>query len=237
MTEPYVRPDVRPFLDYLNACPGPKPTRSGRTRRATMMLAVAPRRRRAGRRAGGDPRSCLPGAGRRDPAAALRCARDARGGPAVALLPRRRLRVRRPRHPRAVLRRDRARSSICRWWRSTTGSRPSIPGRPGPRIASPRRAGRPASPEALGREVTGLVTAGDSAGGNFTIVVSLALRDEPAAVPVLAQWPIYPAADPGQGLSVLDGFRRGLSADPRRHATGSTNATGPTRRTGAIRRW
>ena len=52
------------------------------------------------------------------------------------------------------------------------------------------------SPEVLGRTVTGLVTCGDSAGGNFAIVVSLALRDEPAAVPVLAQWPIYPAADP-----------------------------------------
>ena len=52
------------------------------------------------------------------------------------------------------------------------------------------------SPEVLGREVTGLVTAGDSAGGNFCIVTTLALRDDPAAVPVLAQWPIYPAADP-----------------------------------------
>ncbi len=52
------------------------------------------------------------------------------------------------------------------------------------------------SPEALGLEVTGLVTCGDSAGGNFAIIVTLALRDEPAAVPVLAQWPIYPAADP-----------------------------------------
>ena len=63
-------------------------------------------------------------------------------------------------------------------------------------MRSPRRAGRPASPEALGRQVTGLVLAGDSAGGNFTIVTALALRDEPAAVPVLAQWPIYPASDP-----------------------------------------
>jgi acetyl esterase len=52
------------------------------------------------------------------------------------------------------------------------------------------------SPEALERQVTGLVPFGDSAGGNFAIVVSLALRDEPAAVPVLAQWPIYPASEP-----------------------------------------
>jgi acetyl esterase len=51
-------------------------------------------------------------------------------------------------------------------------------------------------PEALGRGVTGLVVAGDSAGGNFAIVATLALRDAPAAAPVLVQWPIYPAADP-----------------------------------------
>ncbi len=52
------------------------------------------------------------------------------------------------------------------------------------------------SPEALGRDVSGLVLCGDSAGGNFAIVVALALRDEPAPAPVLAQWPIYPAACP-----------------------------------------
>jgi acetyl esterase len=52
------------------------------------------------------------------------------------------------------------------------------------------------SPEALGRQVTGLIPFGDSAGGNLAIVATLALRDEPAAVPVLAQWPIYPASEP-----------------------------------------
>lgn len=55
------------------------------------------------------------------------------------------------------------------------------------------------SPEALERDVTGLVLAGDSAGGNLAIVTCLALRDEAADVPVLAQWPIYPAADPATG--------------------------------------
>ena len=52
-------------------------------------------------------------------------------------------------------------------------------------------------PEDLGMKPTGLVLAGDSAGGNFALVASAALRDEPAAVPVIAQWSIYPAADPG----------------------------------------
>jgi acetyl esterase len=44
----------------------------------------------------------------------------------------------------------------------------------------------------LGLTVTGLITSGDSAGGNLTIVTSMALRDKPAAVPVLLQFPIYP---------------------------------------------
>jgi acetyl esterase len=71
------------------------------------------------------------------------------------------------------------------------------------------------SPAGLGREVTGLVTCGDSAGGNLCIVATLALRDEPAAVPVLAQWPIYPAADPGPRHASFDQFADGylLSRD------------------------
>ena len=48
------------------------------------------------------------------------------------------------------------------------------------------------SPAELGLNVTGLITSGDSAGGNLTIVTSMALRDKPAAVPVLVQFPIYP---------------------------------------------
>ena len=51
------------------------------------------------------------------------------------------------------------------------------------------------APAALGRTPTGLVCAGDSAGGVLAIVTALALRDAPAAAPVIAQWPIYPVAD------------------------------------------
>ena len=39
---------------------------------------------------------------------------------------------------------------------------------------------------------TGLIPSGDSAGGNLAIVTAMALRDRPAAVPVIAQYPIYP---------------------------------------------
>lgn len=51
------------------------------------------------------------------------------------------------------------------------------------------------SPPELGREVTGLVITGDSAGGNLTIVTTNQLVNEPAAVPVIVQAPIYPVAD------------------------------------------
>ena len=52
-----------------------------------------------------------------------------------------------------------------------------------------------ASPAGLGREVTSLVMAGDSAGGALAIVTTMALRDAPAAVPVEALWALYPAVD------------------------------------------
>ena len=51
------------------------------------------------------------------------------------------------------------------------------------------------SPAELGLRVTSLVVSGDSAGGNLAIVTAMALRDSPAAVPVIAQFPIYPAVD------------------------------------------
>jgi acetyl esterase len=92
------------------------------------------------------------------------------------------------------------------------------------------------SPAELGREVTGLVTCGDSAGGNFAIIVSLALRDAPAAAPVLAQWPIYPAADPAKGYPSFTDFGEGylLSRDAMRWFD---DCYAPDARTGATRRW
>jgi acetyl esterase len=65
------------------------------------------------------------------------------------------------------------------------------------------------SPDALGRQVSALVLAGDSAGGNFAIVTALALREAPAAVPVAALWAIYPAANPTRHYPSLDEFGEG----------------------------
>ena len=51
------------------------------------------------------------------------------------------------------------------------------------------------TPDALGREATGIITIGDSAGGTATIAVSQLLAKDPAAVPVVLQVPIFPATN------------------------------------------
>lgn len=48
------------------------------------------------------------------------------------------------------------------------------------------------APATLGLDLTGVVTCGDSAGGHLAILVAQRLGAEPAALPVLAQWAIYP---------------------------------------------
>ncbi len=67
-----------------------------------------------------------------------------------------------------------------------------------------------ASPGALGRSATGLITIGDSAGGNAAIVVSQALAAEPAAVPVVLQVPIFPLASAAEGSASLEAFADGF---------------------------
>lgn len=62
----------------------------------------------------------------------------------------------------------------------------------------------------FGREATGLVVSGDSAGGNLAVVTALALRDAPATVPVVAQALIYPVVervrDEGSARDFAEGF-------------------------------
>lgn len=59
------------------------------------------------------------------------------------------------------------------------------------------------SPAELGRQVTGLVTIGGSAGGNLAAVTARALCDAPAAAPMLLQVLLYPATDESQDGSML----------------------------------
>ena len=65
------------------------------------------------------------------------------------------------------------------------------------------------NPEEIGRVATSLFPAGDSAGGNLAAAVTVALRDEPAAVPVSGQWLIYPAADPKTRYPSYEQFAHG----------------------------
>ena len=80
--------------------------------------------------------------------------------------------------------------------------------------------------EAFGRAFDGLIISGDSAGGNLTLVTALALRDNPAALPVVMQLPIYPATyrkgkypseelfSRGYGLDITDDDEDFYAADP-----------------------
>lgn len=58
------------------------------------------------------------------------------------------------------------------------------------------------SPTELGRNVTGLITIGGSAGGNLATVTARALCDQPAAAPMLLQVLLYPATDESQDGSM-----------------------------------
>ncbi|MEO9600487.1 alpha/beta hydrolase [Parasphingorhabdus sp.] len=64
--------------------------------------------------------------------------------------------------------------------------------------------------EKLKLNISGLIPCGDSAGGNLTLVVGQVLAAEPASVPVIAQFPMYPAsrmdAEGGSMEEFAEGF-------------------------------
>ncbi|WP_294077149.1 alpha/beta hydrolase [Sphingomonas sp.] len=65
------------------------------------------------------------------------------------------------------------------------------------------------SPAELGLAVTSIAVAGDSAGGQLAAVAAIDLRDKPAATPVIAQLLIYPASDLGTTYPSYDQFSEG----------------------------
>ena len=204
MSQPFVRPDVRAFLDYLNSFDGPRSHQVGLEQARGMMHAS----RHAFDAEVGK----------------LAMIRDIAGGPC----PMRLFDARSEREPGPVMLFfhgggfvlgdvDTHAPACAEIARLTDLPVVSVgyrlaPEHPFPAgvedaIASARWvAGNPAE---LGLEATGLVLAGDSAGGNFTIVAAVALRDEPAAAPVIAQWPIYPAANPTKGYPSFNDFGEG----------------------------
>lgn len=70
-----------------------------------------------------------------------------------------------------------------------------------------------ANGEAFDRQFTGLIVSGDSAGGNLTLVTTLALRDKPASLPVIMQLPIYPATDDTRVYPSRQQFSQGFGLD------------------------
>ncbi|MFN3862821.1 MAG: alpha/beta hydrolase [Erythrobacter sp.] len=65
------------------------------------------------------------------------------------------------------------------------------------------------SPAELGRTASGIITIGDSAGGNATVVVGQLLAANPAAVPVVLQVPIFPLVADADGSESMAQFAEG----------------------------
>jgi acetyl esterase len=208
MTEPFVRPDVRRFLDYLNNLPTPRSHEVGPVEARSMMhasrhVADAPVGELAVNRA-----LAAPGpAG--DIPLRLFDARESRAAGPVMVFFHGGGFVLGDIHTHEPFCAEVARQLDLPVVSVEYRLAPEHPWPAGVEDAIAASRWVAASPEALGLQVTGLVLAGDSAGGNFAIVTSLALLDEPAAVPVIAQWPIYPAANPAKGYPSFHDFAEG----------------------------
>jgi hypothetical protein len=233
--EPYVRPDVRRFLDYLNNLPGPRshevgPVEARRMMHASRQVADAP----AGR-SRHYPRSRGARSGREHPAPPVRCARGSRTRAGRPVPARRRFRARRPPHPRTVLHRAGPRAGPSRRrCRLSARSRASLAGGRGgcDRCGTlDRRQSRPARSQAdrprhmrrqRGRKPrhccrTG--TAGRAGGGPRARAMADLSR-----------------CRPDQGLSRRSRTLRKDICSAGTRCAGSTIATGPTRPTGAMHR-
>ena len=82
------------------------------------------------------------------------------------------------------------------------------------------------SPAGIGHAVTGLVIGGDSAGGNLTAVLCQELGDS-LAVPILAQWLIYPSTDMAWSHGSMEEFANGYLLEARTMAWFSSHYLAP----------
>ena len=64
--------------------------------------------------------------------------------------------------------------------------------------------------EQLKLKISGLIPCGDSAGGNLALVVGQVLASESASVPIVAQFPIYPATRMDAKGGSMDEFAEGF---------------------------
>jgi len=208
VTESFVRPDVRAFLDFLNAVPGPKMHQLEATAARAIYVAM----KDVAEPPIGDLATMadltIPGPAGAIPARLF----DARGsrepGPAMLFY-----------HGGGFVIGDiDSHASLCaEIARVLDIPVISVDYRLAPEHAWPaapddcEAAARwvADSPAALDRKVTSLITCGDSAGGNLAIVTAMALRDAPAAVPVIAQFPIYPLTDTTRDYPSMSEFADG----------------------------
>lgn len=212
MTEPYVRPDVRVFLDLLKDAPRPKMT----AETLPMMRPMAPKGM----------------AMLEPPVGELAATRDLSAPGPAGDIPLRLFDVRAEREPGPVV-------VFCHGGGFVIGNidthvsmcaelsrlldlpvvsvdyrlAPEHPFPAAPDDAEAAARWIAANGAAFGRTVTGLVLCGDSAGGALVIVTALALRDRPAAVPVLLQVPLYPAVDRGGAYPSGEAFGLGFGLD------------------------
>ena len=206
--QPFVRPDVRQFLDYLNALPGPRTHEIGAPGAREMyrtMRGVADRP--LGELAVVKDLT-IPGPAGDIPARLFDARESRQPGPAVVFF-----------HGGGFVIGDLDTHASFTAEVARVLDLPVIavdyrlapeavwPAAPDDAEATARWVAE--SPAELGRSVTGLVLMGDSAGGNLTIVAAMDLRDRPAAVPVLVQAPIYPATDSTRGYPSFDKFADG----------------------------
>lgn len=209
MTEPYVRPDVKAFLAFLNNLPGPK---------THEMSAADARMAYAMMKDIADP-----------PAGELAIKRDLTVPGPAGDIPVRQYDARERREPGPALvffhgggfvigNLDTHDSFCAEAARALDLPVISVDYRLAPEHRFPaapddcEAAARwvAESPKELGLHVTSLVFAGDSAGGNLTIVTAQSLRDRPAAVPVIAMWPIYPVVDDAPKYQSFSDFGDGF---------------------------
>lgn len=206
MAEPFVRPDVRAFLDFLNNLPGPRSHELGAVEARKLMVTG---------------RYALDA-----PAREIAVVRDLEGpeGPAGVRLYD--TRVQRGPGPVVVFIHGggwvigdlETHDPLCTEIAAALDM-PVVavdyrlaPEHPFPAAFEDSLAAArwtASAPAELGLKPTGLVLVGDSAGGNLAAAVSAALRDEPAAAPVIGQWLIYAAADPGTRYPSYNEFCEG----------------------------
>ena len=209
MTDPYVRPDVRGFLDFLNAVPGPKIHELDPPAARALFLAGKDMTDPPVGELGTNMALTIPSpAG--DIAAHLFDPRATRQpGPAVLFY-----------HGGGwVIGNVESHASFCAEMARVLDLpvisvdyrlAPEHPWPAAPDDAEAAARWVAGNPEVLGRRVTSLIVAGDSAGGNLAIVTAMALRDAPAAVPVIAQFPIYPATDMTREYPSYAAFKDGF---------------------------